>query len=80
MTDDVVGSVRVNGSGLVAWALDELPAASFIVFDSDLRFVLTRGSALADNGVLPSELEGRLVAQALPPERWAFYEPRIEGR
>ena len=79
MTDDVVGSVRVNGSGLVAWALDELPAASFIVFDSDLRFVLTRGSALADNGVLPSELEGRLVAQALPPERWAFYEPLYRG-
>ena len=45
---------------LVASALDELPHTSVIVFDTDLRFVLTRGSALADNGVLPSDLEGRV--------------------
>ena len=79
MRDDVVDSAAVDGSGLVPWALDELPDASVMVFDADLRFVLTRGSALEVNGFSSAALEGRLARDVLPASRWAFYRPLYEG-
>jgi diguanylate cyclase (GGDEF)-like protein/PAS domain S-box-containing protein len=56
-------------------ALDELPDASVMVFDGDLRYQLVRGGALAQQGVDPEELEGQCIADVLLPARWAFYEP-----
>lgn len=46
-----------------------------MVFDSEMRYVLVRGRALFDRGFSSVFLEGRLVADALSAERWAFYEP-----
>ncbi len=46
-----------------------------MVFDTEMRYVLVRGRALFDRGFTSSFLEGRLVADALSSERWAFYEP-----
>ena len=68
-----VATARVNA--LVGLALDELPDSSVMVFDTDLRFVLCRGGALAVNDVVPEQLEGLLAADALAPARWAFYQP-----
>ena len=64
---------------IVTLALDHLPDSSVLVFDSDLRLVLTRGTSLAANGISPADLEGRLAAEALEPQRWAFYEPLYEA-
>jgi diguanylate cyclase (GGDEF)-like protein/PAS domain S-box-containing protein len=60
---------------LVLSALDVLPDASIIVFDTDLVFVVARGEALHDAGLEPSSLEERRVSEALSASRWAFYEP-----
>ena len=56
-------------------ALRSLPEASVVVFDQDLRFILAAGQALAREGFDIAELEGRPMAEALPAERWAFWEP-----
>jgi len=64
-----------NIASLALGALDVLPGASVMVFDTELRYVLVRGRALFDRGFSSVFLEGRLVADALSAERWAFYEP-----
>jgi diguanylate cyclase (GGDEF)-like protein/PAS domain S-box-containing protein len=64
---------------LLPAVLDELPDTSVMVFDTDLRFLLTRGRALAGNQLDPGALEGRLASQALPAERWTWYEPLYRG-
>jgi two-component system sensor histidine kinase/response regulator len=56
-------------------ALRSLPAASVMVFDRDLRYVLVAGQAVHQAGLDPAELEGRLAAEVLPADRWASYEP-----
>ncbi len=60
---------------LVLAALDVLPDASIMVFDTDLVFVVVRGEALRDVGMDPASLEERPAELALGPSRWAFYEP-----
>lgn len=60
---------------LVLAALDVLPDASIMVFDTDLVFVVVRGEALRDVGMDPEALEERRADEALSPSRWAFYEP-----
>jgi PAS domain S-box-containing protein len=62
-------------ASLALAALDVLPGGSVMVFDTEMRYVLVRGRALFDRGFTSSFLEGRLVADALSSERWAFYEP-----
>ncbi len=64
---------------LVLAALDVLPDASIMVFDTDLVFVVARGGALHDAGLEPSTLEERSVSSALSAARWAFYEPFYRG-
>lgn len=56
-------------------AIDALPQASVMVFDLELRYLIVRGGALRDQGVVPEQLEGRLVLDAIGPDRFAFYEP-----
>jgi PAS domain S-box-containing protein len=59
---------------LALGAFAALPNASAVlVFDTESRYIIARGPALA---ALSSQgLEGRLAADALPPEQWAVYEP-----
>jgi PAS domain S-box-containing protein len=56
-------------------ALEAMPESSVMLFDAELRYVIVRGPALADSGLSSADLEGRLAADSLSPERWAFYEP-----
>lgn len=63
---------------LVDLGIDEIPGAAVLVFDSSLRYLLVRGSAVGDNGVRAEKLEGRRAPDALPPERWAILRPLYE--
>ena len=58
-----------TSSRLVARALSELPHATFLVFDTDMRFVLVRGAALQENAMDPAQFEGRLASHTLPAEQ-----------
>ena len=55
--------------------LRTLPAASALVFDSDLRYVIAGGHALEQEGLRPEDLEGRPAVEVLLGERWETYEP-----
>ncbi|HET8949079.1 MAG TPA: PAS domain S-box protein, partial [Solirubrobacteraceae bacterium] len=52
-----------------------LPDVSVLAFDRDLRFTLVEGAALERHGWRREELEGRLVEDAVPPERAARLVP-----
>jgi diguanylate cyclase (GGDEF)-like protein/PAS domain S-box-containing protein len=67
-----------------AAALRELPEALILVFDSELRFVLSAVQALGRGGRSPSTFhEGQPIAEAFPAEMWRQIEPlcrsAIEG-
>ena len=73
-------SVAVGAwADLLTRALDDLPGASVLVFDADLRFLVARGSALTANEYAPEDLEGRLAEEALPPARWDLYRRAFEA-
>lgn len=56
-------------------ALLELPEALVVVFDRQLRFVLTAGQALERMGQPEVCAEGHYVADAFPAEFWERFEP-----
>ena len=56
-------------------ALQNLPDAAVLVFDADLRCVLVAGQAAGHIGFDPDAAEGRPLAEVLPTERWATWEP-----
>jgi diguanylate cyclase (GGDEF)-like protein/PAS domain S-box-containing protein len=56
-------------------ALHELPEALVIVFDTQLRFVLTAGQAIERMGDPEICREGNYVADAFPAEFWERFEP-----
>ncbi len=56
-------------------ALRELPEALVIVFDRQLRFVLTAGQALERMGEPEACRPGNYVADAFPAEFWERFEP-----
>ena len=56
-------------------ALRELPDASIMVFDSDLRFTLVAGHALHDGRDQSVYRVGMPVAHAFPPKLWREIEP-----
>ena len=58
-----------------AAALHELPEALVIVFDSQLRFVLSAGQAIARMGDPDFCREGRYLADAFPARFWETVEP-----
>jgi diguanylate cyclase (GGDEF)-like protein/PAS domain S-box-containing protein len=63
-------------TGGAAAALRELPEALILVFDSELRFVLSAGQALGRDGRSPSSFrEGQSLADAFPAEMWRQIEP-----
>jgi diguanylate cyclase (GGDEF)-like protein/PAS domain S-box-containing protein len=66
----------LDGQAAGATALRELPEALILVFDSELRFVLSAGQALGRGGRSPSAFsEGQLIAEAFPAEMWPQIEP-----
>ncbi len=56
-------------------ALRELPEALVIVFDRQLRFVLTAGQAIERMGDPEICREGNFLADAFPAEFWERFEP-----
>jgi len=56
-------------------AMRELPEALIIVFDRDLRFLVTAGQAFERMGKPSAYGEGQLVAGAFPAEVWSVVEP-----
>jgi diguanylate cyclase (GGDEF)-like protein/PAS domain S-box-containing protein len=56
-------------------ALRELPDASIMVFDSDLRFTLVAGHALHNGHDQAVYGVGMPIAEAFPPELWKEIEP-----
>ena len=58
-----------------AAALHELPEALVIVFDGQLRFVLTAGQAISRMGDPDFCQEGRYLADAFPARFWESVEP-----
>ncbi len=51
---------------LVFSVLGSLSETSILVFDSELRYVLAAGGALAAHGYTPEQLEGRLLSEVVP--------------
>src|SRR5207302_5715066 len=53
----------------------ELPGALVLVFDTDLRFILTAGQPLQRLGNPTAFGEGRLLADAFPSDLWRSIGP-----
>src|SRR5271166_5254118 len=67
--------VLASADHAAAAALRELPEALILVFDKELRFVLTAGQALERLGNPRVCLEGQFVGDAFPRDLWAGLEP-----
>ena len=59
--------------------LQSLPGAWVAFFDHDLRYVLAAGGGLAQGGFDAAALEGRLISEVLPADRFRFWEPYYRG-
>jgi len=73
------GERALAGSDEGAAALHELPNALILVFDEDLRFVLSAGKALERLGEPPSCRPGEPLAGAFPGEVWSALEPLLRS-
>jgi diguanylate cyclase (GGDEF)-like protein/PAS domain S-box-containing protein len=67
--------VMASADQAAAAALRELPEALILVFDRDLRFVLTAGHALERLANPSAALEGELVGSIFPEQLWKRIEP-----
>jgi diguanylate cyclase (GGDEF)-like protein/PAS domain S-box-containing protein len=67
--------VLASADNAAASALRELPEALILVFDRDLRFVLTAGHALERLGNPNACSEGEPVANTFPAALWKLMEP-----
>ncbi len=67
--------VRASAEYAAAAALRELPEALSVVFDRELRFVLTAGQALGRLSDPGACVEGRSVGEAMPADVWCSLEP-----
>lgn len=67
------GSHRETLAFALAAAATLPNASAVLVFDTESRYIIARGPALA--GLSSQGLEGRLAADVLPPEQWEVYEP-----
>jgi hypothetical protein len=56
-----------------------VPGTALYFFDRHLRVILAGGPALADAGWAPADLEGKLVADVLPPEVFDELAPRYQA-
>src|ERR1700727_2308097 len=64
-----------NRRAMALAALQGMPEASVALFDRELRYVLVAGQAVSTEGFDALALEGRLISDVLPPDRWAIWEP-----
>ena len=64
-----------SADNAAAAALRELPEALILVFDTELRFVLTAGQAIERLGNPRACLEGQFIGEAFPSALWAALEP-----
>jgi PAS domain S-box-containing protein len=55
--------------------VSSLPGTAVLVFDHELRYVVAGGDALRQQKMDAAQIEGRLLSEALPPDRVAVYEP-----
>ncbi|MDX6548410.1 MAG: hypothetical protein QOG33_1960 [Gaiellales bacterium] len=55
--------------------VNSLPGTAVLVFDHDLRYLAVGGEALEQQRIAPGQIEGRLLSEALSPDRAAMYEP-----
>ena len=69
------GEGPARADDVAAAALRELPEALILVFDGDLRFVVTAGQALERLGGPMACREGQPVGDALPAEVWREMKP-----
>jgi diguanylate cyclase (GGDEF)-like protein/PAS domain S-box-containing protein len=69
------GQLLATADHAASAALRELPEALVIVFDRQLRFVLTAGQAIERMGDPDICREGNYVADAFPAEFWERFEP-----
>jgi diguanylate cyclase (GGDEF)-like protein/PAS domain S-box-containing protein len=67
--------VLAGAESAAAAAMRELPEALIIVFDQELRFLLTAGQVLVRLGDLEACREGEPLAGAFPMEVWSEIEP-----
>ncbi len=74
-SDRQTDAVLATADEAAAAALRELPEALIVVFDPDLRFVLTAGHALERLGEARPPLEGEPLASILPEDVWQAVEP-----
>ncbi len=56
-----------------------LPDVIVALVDLDLRLIVMEGGQLSRRGLQPDEFEGRLLAETLPPEIYARFEPRFRA-
>jgi diguanylate cyclase (GGDEF)-like protein/PAS domain S-box-containing protein len=67
--------ILASADQAAAAALRELPEALIVVFDRELRFVLTAGHALERLAKPRAALEGELVGSIFPAALWKAVEP-----
>jgi diguanylate cyclase (GGDEF)-like protein/PAS domain S-box-containing protein len=67
--------MRSSADYAAAAALRELPEALILVFDRELRFVLTAGHAIERLGDPPACREGQFVGDAFARELWELLAP-----
>jgi diguanylate cyclase (GGDEF)-like protein/PAS domain S-box-containing protein len=72
---DQIPQMVVADTNAAVAALRELPDASIMVFDSDLRFTLVAGHALQSGHDQSVYRVGMPIAHAFPPDLWKEIEP-----
>jgi diguanylate cyclase (GGDEF)-like protein/PAS domain S-box-containing protein len=60
-------------------AVGEIPGATVLVFDTDLRYRAARGGALGRHGFDHHAIEDHMVIDVLGAERWPLYEDAYRG-
>jgi diguanylate cyclase (GGDEF)-like protein/PAS domain S-box-containing protein len=68
-------ALRASAGHAAGLALRELPGALVLVFDTDLRFILTAGEPLQRLGNPTAFAEGRPLVEAFPRELWRSIGP-----
>ncbi|HEV2999060.1 MAG TPA: PAS domain S-box protein, partial [Solirubrobacteraceae bacterium] len=66
---------EIDLGGLALAALRAFPGSCALVFDRELRVLLTAGEGSLYTGTAPGELEGRSAAEALAGGSWEAHEP-----
>ena len=77
MSIDLTG---VPDLAAVASALQRaIPGTALFFFDRHLRVILAGGPAFTDAGWAPADVEGRLLAEVLPPTVFEEIAPRYQA-